>query len=487
MRYKSGINKNQDSFLPSCLDDYVGEEHICRIIDAFTDTLDMTGLGFKYAEPNDKGCRPYNPRLMLNLYIYGYLNRIRSSRRLEAETLRNVEVMWLIDKLTPDDRTICNFRKDNSASLKATFREFSIMCRKLELFGGEVVAIDGTKIRASNNYDNNFNEERAKKTLTKIEKSIADYMKDLDEADKQEASEPKIDKEKIQKALKKLQDKKNKIEELKPRLKEPGGVSIVDQDARMMKQGGDAKKTNVCYNVQSVVDNKNSLVVDFEITNNGSDLRNLKPMTDSAKEILGVEKIAAIADKGYYDGADIVACEKSGVTCYVPRPDLTNNKRAKNLDPQFGFNYFNFDVEKNCFICPMGKELYHARTEKPNKRYNRPRLIYTNKQACKECCNRAKCINSPFKEIHAEEFQRDLVKVNLRTKNTPELVKKRKQIVEHPFGTIKKVWGFSQFLCRTNPKVRAEMSLTFLAYNLRRVLTLFSDKKRDLITKMQAI
>ena len=260
MGYKVGTDKKQISLLPVCLDDYISEDHICRVIDAFTGRLDLCASGYKYAEWKDKGCRPYDPQMMLNLYIYGYLHRVRSSRRLEAETTRNVEVMWLMNELKPDDKTICNFRKDNAKALKKTFREFVVMCRELDLYGGEVEATDGTKFRADNSRKNNHNKTTVEKELTRIEKQINEYLAALEQGDKEEEGEGKPSGAAVKAALEKLKERKDKYEGLAERVEKEGEVSTVDGDARLMRSGGDARPLDVCYNVQTVVDSKNHLI-----------------------------------------------------------------------------------------------------------------------------------------------------------------------------------------------------------------------------------
>jgi len=481
MRYKSGISRAQDSFLPSCLDDYVGEEHLCRVISAFTETLDMTELGFKYSDTKEVGCKPFDPRMMLNLYIYGYLNRIRSSRRLHAETIRNVEVMWLLEKMAPDDKTIANFRKDNAAAIRKVFRIFTLMLKEMDLFGGELIAVDGTKIRANNSLHNNFMPHTYEAALSRIDKRIDEYMKALEETDAAETNETSPDKEKLRAAVAKLKERKKKIESVSSRVNEPGGVSIVDPDAHIMKQSGDSFVIGVCYNAQTAVDPKNNLIVDFDVSDNHTDLGTLKKMSDKVRDVLSVDKITALADKGYYDGKDIAACEKDGITCLVAKPMRQNNSRY--LDPNFSFTHFTYDKERNCYICPMNQELKFKGISKSNGlmcgRYNNP-------AACRNCPVKAKCVPADYKTLLRSPHQNILDTVDARTKNNPAFYHKRKEMIEHPFGTIKRIWGFIQFLCRTKPKVEAEMSLTYLSYNLRRVINIFKEQNRNLIKEIKA-
>jgi len=302
MSYKKGDDKSQLTLLPMCLDDYIPDDHICRVINAFVSQLDMKKLGFKYAEHEDIGNRPYDPRMMLSLYIYGYLHRIRSSRRLEAETYRNIEVMWLMNKLTPNNKTICNFRKDNTKSLMLVFKEFNLLCKNLSLFGGELTATDGTKFRANNSRKNNHNKITVEKTLSYIDKKITEYMNALKQSDSEDnikTDNLKLSSDKIKEILKKLNERKKKFESFSSRLKTEEEISTVDPDSHLMHSGGDARKLDVCYNVQTIVDSKHCLIVDFEVSDRADDKGNLDNMTKKAKEVMGVEKLTNLADKGY--------------------------------------------------------------------------------------------------------------------------------------------------------------------------------------------
>jgi transposase len=483
MRYKEGTDKNQYTFMPTCLDDYVPEGHLCRMIVMFTEMLDMVALGFKNAVCKGRGNRPFDPRMMLNLYIYGYLNRIRSSRRLETETKRNVEVMWLMGGLAPDDKTICNFRKDNAAVLKKVFREFTKLCQGLELYGGDLIAIDSTKIRADNSRKNNHNKGTVEKELSRIDKRVGEYINALDESDKAEAKEApiKADPERIKKALEKLNKRKAKFEGLKARIGETGEeVSTIDPDSRLMRQGGDARCLDVCYNIQVAVDAKYKLPVDFEVATNPSDNdNNLKKMTDKVKEVTGKGKMVALADTGYCDGEDIAECERSGVTCLVARKHA-----VMSLDAMYSIDRFRYDKERDCYICPQQKELKFSGFVKSGGKENRQ---YANYSACGKCPASNNCTKMKYRRIRRLPYQDALDRLDARTKNNPELYRRRAEIVEHPFGTIKKGWGFSQFLCRRKEKVTGETSLIFLAYCMRRVFNIFKDKNRDWAAEMRAM
>jgi transposase len=471
MKYKAGVDKKQITLFPTSLDDYISKEHICRVINAFTGQLDMSALDYTYAEVKSTGCRPYDPRMMLNLYLYGYLHRVRSSRRLQAETTRNVEVMWLLDGLKPDDRTICNFRKDNAKALRETFRVFAVLCRDLGLYGGEVVATDSTKFRANNSRKNNWNKTTVDRQLTRIDKQISDYMNALEQADKEAIVQQAPSTEAIKAALEKLKQRKVTFEELKSRVESEGEVSTVDEDARLMRSGGDGRALDVCYNVQTVVDSKHKLIIDFDLSERSDDKGNLHTMSKKAKALLEVPKITNLADKGYYDGDDIAACESNGVRCLVAKPKPGGAMKEE------GFTRTNFIYTKDedCYICPGKNRLKYMRNQRHSD--GTDCRVYANYSACTTCPLKNKCTKAKYRQVLRRPHEDTLDIVNERTQANKALYKKRQAIVEHPFGTIKAVWGYKQFLCRTKPKVSAETALAYLAYNMRRFITISIESK----------
>lgn len=480
MRYKSGKDKRQQTLLPRSLEEYVPENHICRVISAFTEQLDMVGLGYKYAECQDVGCRPFDPRMLLNLYIYGYLHRVRSSRRLEAETHRNIEVMWLMDELMPDDKTISNFRRDNAKALRQTFRVFVRMFRELGLYGGELQATDSTKFRANNSRKSNYNKTTVERELSRVDKKISEYMNALDRADKEESVETAPTAEEIKAVLEKLEQRKVKFEELLSRVEIEGEVSTVDPDSRLMSSGGDARPLDVCYNVQTIVDDKHNLIVELDVSTTSSDRGQLQNMSEKAKDALEVETIINLADKGYYDGEDIVACEENGVTCLVAKPKPGGAKKSEG----FTHNDFIYDDENDCYICPYKNKLEFMRVH--NHSNSKQYRVYENFAACHKCPKRLECTKSRHRQVFRLPYQGTLDIVDERTQNNKALYRKRQQIVEHPFGTIKAVWGFKQFLCRGKEKVTAETALAYLAYNLRRAINIFSADNKDLVAALGA-
>jgi transposase len=482
MPYIQGENRDQLTLTPMCLDDYIDADSICRVIAAYVGTLDMVALGFKYAKTKDTGRPPYAPANMLMLYLYGYLNRIRSSRRLNAETKRNVEVMWLLEKLTPDDKTISNFRKDNAVALRKVFREFSLWCSRQGLYGKELIAVDGSKIRANSSRKNIHTPKGTEKDLASVDKKISEYMNALESNDAAEQSDPALSPEAIHEALKRLNEKKDKFNGWLKRIEENDGceISTVDPDAHFMHQGGDGRSLDACYNVQSVVDGKHKLVVDFDVSTCPDDKGALPKMTESAKEIMGVEKITVVADKGYYDGDDLKECEQNGTTCYVPK--MQNGKLAP--DSKYDHKNFRYDKDTDSYICPEGAVLVFQRVRKRPK--GRTDRLYFNFDACQKCEFRKNCWKNKSRrgrEIFRSPNQDtlDIVDARMSSDEAREISRERKKIVEHPFGTVKKIWGYSQFLCRGQEKTTAEQSLAFWAYNFRRVINIFKEDGKSLL------
>jgi len=486
MQYITGENRNQIALMPMCLDDYIGVDSIVRVIDAFVDKLDLIALGFKNAELNECGRPPYSPSMMLKLYIYGYMNRVRSSRRLQAEAGRNVEVMWLTGKIVPDDRAIAYFRHNNAAALKKVFRAFSIWCKEAGLYGGKSVAVDGTKIRANANRKTIHSAKLTETKLAEVDEKIDKYLKLLDETDTAEIDETKVSPEVVVSILKHLNDKKDKLLGWKKQIDENGGkeISTVDPDAHIMHTNGDGRSLDACYNVQTVADSQNKLILDFDVTTCPDDKGALPKMTESAKEILEVETIDVSADKGYYDGGDVVECEQNGVTTYIPKAA----EPSKLANPDYRPDKFRYNPESDTYKCPDGQILsFHREKKRPDSEV-RDR-VYLNREACKNCPNRDSCFTNikGYRQIFRSTNQDALDRNNARMKTEAGRAKyrQRSSTIEHPFGTTKAVWGFRQYLCRGQLMTTAEQSLTFLAYNLRRVINIFAKNDENLMEAMR--
>jgi len=463
-----------------CLDDYIESDSICRVIAVYAGSLDMAALGFKYAEIKDTGRPPFDPAGMLMLYLYGYLNRIRSSRRLEAETRRNVEVMWLMEKLTPDDKTICNFRKDNAAAIKNAFREFSLWCNSQDLYGRELGAVDGSKFRADSSRKNIHTKKGTERKLAELEKKINEYMSELETNDEAEQNEPKISKKAVADVLKRLNEKKETLKEWLKQIEENGGkeISTVDPDAHLMHTNGDGRNLDACYNVQTFVDEKHKLIVDFDVTSCPDDKGALPEMTGRAKEIMCVSEIAVDADKGYYDGEDIEKCELNGTKCYIPKTDNYTHAPDRHYD----HDNFKYDSKADCYICPEGKTIPFNRLQK--RADGLADRLYQNRKVCNDCPNKDLCTKNKSGRIISRNTRQDVLDTvdnRMKTDEAHVTFRERKKIVEHPFGTVKAVWGYKQFLCVGIKKTTAEMSLAFLAYNFRRVYNIFKVNKRNML------
>jgi transposase len=471
MAYIQGEDREQITLFPEAIDDYITEENAVRVIEVFVNALDMMKLGFLRTDPNVTGRPAYNPRDLLKLYIYGYMNRIRSSRRLEAEAGRNLELLWLIRKLKPDFKTIADFRKDNKEAIKNVFKQFSLLCKEWDLYGKEVVAVDGSKFRASNSKRNNFSEKKIQRHLKYIDEKITTYLQELDNNDEGEANTHIPSVEEIQKRIEELNQRKAKYTAMQDRMAATGEteISTTDPDARLMKVNNNGLE--VSYNVQTVVDQKHKLVVDSEVINNPTDLGQLNEISLKAKEIFEVEELKSIADKGYYSTNDLVKCESNHIETYVAKQRRTGNI----ANPEFQPDKFKYVTEQDVYICPAGQELYPGRIRKEN---DVSYQVYKNNRACQQCHLKDKCTKSQKgRTIHRNLEQPLLDEIDRRTSNNKELYLQRQKIVEHPFGTVKKIWGFNYFLTRGLKSVQTENKLHFLAYNLRRVINILGVKE----------
>jgi len=474
MGYIEGIDRRQTILLPEVVDDYISEENQVRFIEAFVEGLDLKRLGFSHAEVKETGRPPYNPQDLLKLYIYGYLIGVRSSRKLEKEAKRNVEAMWLLKKLSPDFKTVADFRRLNRESIRGVCREFTMMCRGMELFGGELIAVDSSKFKAVNSKKRNFNEKKLKRSIRDIEDKIDRYLDELDENDKLEEGTKSPTKEKLKEAIEKLKERKGKYKELLTGLSKSGDtqVSLTDPDSRLMKKGRDVE---VSYSVQMAVDEKNKLIVEHEVTNEGHDSHQLSKMAKMAKETLKVERIKVVADKGYYDSWEIKECEDNGIDVYVE--DKRGKSEWEGIYPQSDFRY---DAEKDVYICPAGKEMRCSGRRR--ERNNRVTKVYSGR-GCKRCEQRYGCTKDKReRRVYRWEHEDVLDRVRDRMKMNPEKMKTRQWLSEHPFGTIKRAMNQGYMLMRRLENVRGEFSLTVLAYNIKRVMNIVGVK--DLVKEL---
>jgi transposase len=464
MTYITGHDRSQLLLLPEAVDDYVGSDNPVRFIDAFVDGLDLAAAGFGRVAPKMTGRPAYAPGDLLKLYIYGYLNRVRSSRRLEAETHRNIEVIWLLRHLKPDFKTVADFRRDNRNAFRQVFREFVLLCRHLDLFGRELLAVDGTRIKAVNNKDRNFTRASLTQFIKAADAKLDDYLRRLDKSDATESAKGGSRVANLAEKIAAIRERRERHKDMLAELELTGEsqISLTDPDSRAM-----AAHTHVAvgYNIQVAVDTKHKLIVEQQVTKQVVDMGLLTQTAEPAKEILGVEKIAVVADRGYFKIEDIEACEKAGIEPYVPRPQRGPSVRAG----LYRKDEFSYDAANDSFLCPAGQQLqaYSSSLLRGLKKIN-----YVNKLACRDCAVRLLCTGNTFRTVSRLENEAVLERMQARLAKRPEILDRRRETVEHPFGTIKQWMNQGAFLMRGLEKVRAEFSLTALAYNLRRVLNI---------------
>lgn len=469
MRYIQGTDRQQTTLLPERVDDYISENNPVRFIDAFVDGLDLQELDFKYSETKVTGRMPYNPADLLKLYTYGYLNKLRSSRRLEKATHQNIELIWLLHKLHPDFKTIADFRKDNLQPIKQVCREFTILCKKLDLFGCELIAIDGSKFSAVNSNSRNYTKNKLQKLIRKVDEQIDVYLKELDFGDRSEQNIKTPSADELNKKIEQLRTRKGKYQGLQQQLaqSEDTQVSLTDPDSRMMKTH---TGRDVAYNVQIVTDSKNKLIVDYEVTNEENDQKQLSAMAIKAKDILGVKTISAVADAGYWDRNNIKICDEEKIEIYVPKYEKSHNKSQGF----FTKDDFNYNLVTDCYRCPAGQTLMHRGVRKKNGFEEK---AYTT-SACYQCSSKSKCSrNKQPRRIYRWVHEDVMEQLDKRMKDHPETIKQRKELVEHPFGTLKHWMDHGYFLMQRKPKVSAEMALSVLSYNLKRVLNIKNFKE----------
>jgi transposase len=469
MNHRTGLDRSQTLLFPERLEDYVAAENSVRFLDAFVGTLDLHALGFAKAQCAATGRPPYDPAALLKLYLYGYLHRIRSSRLLEAECRRNVEVIWLLGKLAPDFKTIADFRKDNLKPLRAVNRQFTVLCRKLDLFGGQLLAVDGSKFGAVNARDQNFNAARLQELMERADARLAEYFQQLDAGDEAEPDGPALTKAELAAKIAALQEKQDWHAELLAQLQdgEDKQVSVTDPDSRKMPT---AQGMVVGYNAQVAVDAKHKLIAADDVTNEVTDYKQLANVALEAKTNLALNQAEVVADAGYYNAAEVSRCVEAGLTPLIPKADTSANT-ARGL---YGKSRFRYDAAKDVYVCPAGAELTHRFNTYELGR----ELRYYRANGCKSCALKKHCTrNKANRTITREENEHLMEAMAARMRAEPWKFKLRKMLAEHPYGTIKRWFGYTHFLLKGLVKVRTEWSLTTLAYNLKRVLNLVSFEK----------
>jgi transposase len=492
-RFIEGENRFQSTLFPESLEDYIADDNPVRVIDAFVDGLDLKQLGFDRAEPSETGRPGYEPAVMLKIYVYGYLNRLTTTRVLEQETHRNVDLIWLTGRLMPNYKTIGEFRRHNRKAVCRVCAEFVGICRELKLFEQVIVAIDGSKFKAVNSRDKNFTRKSIKRRMKRLQEHIDRYLTILDEADKREPEETKYTAEELAEKIASMKEQMGRLQEIEEQVQAHPDkqVSLTDADARSMAKAGGG--STVGYNVQTAVDGKNHLIVAHEVTNATTDRSQLASMAAKARAALSEETadeetveaaedgeaeegLTVVADAGYYKGEEIVECYETGITALVPKTN-TSGSKAKGRYSKADFRY---DAKANEYICPAGERLTHRHDSHEN---GKTLWVYWTTR-CSECPLKADCTTGKERRIKRWEKEHILEAAEAELKKQPEAMRRRKEIVEHPYATIKHCMGATHFVMKRLPNVRAEMSLHVLAYNLRRVINIIGVPK--LIAELQA-
>jgi transposase len=485
MEFIRGEDREQTILFPERIEDYINDDNTVRVIEAFVESLDLEALGFTRFQPKDTGRPAYDPKVLLMLFIYGYLNRIRSSRRLETESKRNLELLWLIRKLSPDHKTIANFRRDNAKALKNVFRDFVKLCIRLDLFGKELVAIDGSKFKAVNSKDCNFTKDKLADRIKRIDDKINEYLNELEKIDKEEdAVYIQKSKDEIGQIIKELKERKIRYGEYSQELEDTGETqkSLTDIDSRLMLANG---KMDVCYNVQTAVDSGHKLIAEFEVTNNANDMNQLTPMMEKVQDILKTETIAVAADAGYASASDIAAAVQLGVEVHVAGTDydicvpVKDGEEHKEITSHTNGRCV-YVKERNITICPMGKSLYPMHYKK-----SKGEAVFFNNEACSTCTCRCTKEERGFRHQFvmpesdfSNEYNEDgLIVKQIHIKPDKEKYDQRKSLSEHPFGTIKRNMDAGYCLMKGKKKNIGEFSLIFLVYNLKRVFNILGSKK----------
>ncbi len=464
-RFIEGGDRSQVTLLPECLDDFVDEDNPVRLIDAFVDELDLVALGFGRVDPAATGRPSYHPAVLLKIYIYGYFNRVQSSRRLERECQRNVELMWLTGRLAPDFKTIADFRRDSGTGIRNVCRRFVVMCREMKLFSQAFVAVDSSKFKAVNNRDRNFTSVKADRRQEQLEQSIQRYLDALETADRTQPVGLEAKTERLQEKIKRLRQQMRQLDAMRTQLKaEPDGqLSMTDPDARSMATSrlGSAL---VGYNVQTAVDAKHHLIVAHEVTNIASDRAQLSKMALAAREAMAQVELHVVADRGYFSSLQIKACEDAGIAMYVPKP-MTSNAKAEG---RFSKNDFIYIARDDQYQCPAGQRAIYRYTSEDGGLQTR---TYWS-SACPGCPIKAQCTTSGNRRIRRWEHEAVTEAVQARLDRWPGAMTLRKRTIEHVFGTLKHWMGSTHFLTRRLTGVSTEMSLHVLAYNLKRVIAM---------------
>jgi len=457
-----GESRSQSTLFPESLDEYIADDNAVRVVDVFIDELDLGELGFK-AEPEAVGRPAYHPATLLKLYVYGYLNKVTSTRQLEQEANRNVELMWLTKRLAPDFKTIADFRKNNGKAIRKVCAEFVLLCKQLKLFSESMVAIDGSKFKAVNSRDRNYTSAKVKRRLADVERSINGYLNKLDKADLGVSGEGDARVKDLQGKIASLKEEMQRLKKRQEQVEQAPDkqVSDTDPDSRSMKSRGSGI---VGYNVQAAVEPANHLIVHHEVTNEGSDRNQLAKIAKQAKKAMGKKTLDVVADRGYFNSKEIAKCESKKIKPAVPKPQTSNSKAAG----RYGKEDFVYLADTDTYRCPAGEELRYRFTSKENKL----KLKVYWSDACGNCPQKAQCTTGKERRIKRWKKEEILERMQERLDESPELMRIRRQTVEHPFGTLKAWMGHTHFLMKTQKHVQTELSLHVLSYNMKRVMNI---------------
>lgn len=460
MPYITGEEREQATLLPARLDDYVAADAPVRVIDAFVAQLKVADLGFGRAVPAETGRPGYDPRDLLRLYVWGYMNEVRSSRRLERECQRNVEAMWLLRRLAPDFKTIADFRRDNGLAIVGACRSFILFCRDQGLFAARLVALDGSKFRAAASPRRIMNREQISEEIAKLDGRIAQYLTNLDAED---AAEPDETRGATEAALAALKERREALDALAGRLVAEGRRTVVEgeTDARPMRMARDGKPP--CYNVQTAVDADTGLILHEEVTTEANDTRLLHAMAKATKDTLGVDALTVVADGGYSNGAAAAACEADGITPCVPVTRSVNKEGDGSL---FDRSAFTYEPETDTYRCPANQVLVRAR------RLTREPMVQYIAKDCSGCVLKPRCTNASRRIVQRHIHDGALSRMNARIQADPGLLRARRCSAEYPFGIIKRMTAGGRFLTRGLQNVKGEFALSVLVYNLLRVANL---------------
>ena len=468
-RYKKGEDRNQYSCELMCLDDMIPADAEVRTLEIIIDKMDVCSLGFTHHKTKSTGRMPYNPADMFKIYAYSYFNGIRSSRKIERECYRNIELMWLVGKLKPDFKTIADFRKDNKHQIQAAFQKFGVLCGELGLIGKEIVAVDGSKFRACNSRLRYHSQKKIEEKIKHHAEKAKAYVKLLDSCDGEESAQPQLSKEEILSKLDHINSRLVELSLLKDQVAKTGTIYETDPDSRMMKTNNNG--CDICHNVQIAVDDKNHLVVAVDVTSQAIDKEQLFNMAAQAKTNMGTDAITVVADKGYYSAKQFEKCVTAGITAIVSKANHSNAAASEEYSKEM----FSYDEKADTYTCPQGQVLKRRKSRQDSKFKNYP--MYANQVACKKCLAREYCTRGDYRTICDRPLHEYARQVDVQTKANMDMYHQRKQLVEHPFGTVKRGFGFSYFLTRGTENVRTESVLHFLVYNMKRVMNIIGTEE----------